>query len=371
MKKYLLVLAAALAAVCCGEKITGGRDTIPLVKQIAVDTSGVLNLVQQYRTRGSEGAVALLGEPEACQAISERFLTADDVDNIRGRGVGDRLPDFAGETFLVCLDDYNAPYAPYLKRGTPEALDSLREVAVKNLLFALDTACHVSAYDSEAALSKMQAKLIIFCNTANAEYGQFDADTLLRIAGRQPLIISTPEAMLEKAYTDGKKNLVAWTDEETAAAGIWEKVSARMQPDFPAPLAVVPDSALDIRTEFRDLLRKYLNTHPEHRLDAVLLDRFDARTDLLSSELDHIRMEMTEEDARFNKALSGTFRFITPAESVTWKTYRLLREENLFTHKIAYPALHYYRSEESIDGDFVYVEVGTDYFQSHYVQGND
>lgn len=371
MKKILILLTAVLMAVGCGEKITGGRDTIQLVKQIASDTSGVMNLVHRYRTHGSEGAIALLGEPVACQALSERFLKADDVNNIDGRSESDQLPDFAGETFLVCLDDYNEPYAQFLRSGSAESLDSLREVAVKNLLFALDTVCHVSAHESKADLPKMSAKVIIYCNPVNAAFGQFDADTLLQIAGKQPLILSTPEAMLEKVYSAGKKNLVVWTSEETAASFVWQYVAGEMQPDFPSPLTLVPEKAVDIRTEFRDLLRKYLNTHPENRLDAVLLDFFNAKEDLLRSELDHIRMEMTEEDARFNKAISGTFQFITPEEAVTWKTYRLLRQENLFTHKIAYPALHYYQSEESIDGDYVYVEVGSDYYQSHYVQGND
>ena len=61
------------------------------------------------------------------------------------------------------------------------------------------------------------------------------------------------------------------------------------------------------------------------------------------------------------------FRILDPASSLIRATYRLLREENLFTHRIALPAVTYYDTAESISGETVLREVSPQYVQSAYV----
>ena len=128
-----LVLLAAL--VSCREHQAVVRDTIPYVKQIAVDTTGTFALVHTYRSAGTKGSIAVIGEPEAASGLASVLLAADNVDNIDGKARTDRLPDFAGESFDIILDEYNAPYI----RMAASSPDSLREVAVRNAVIAVDT----------------------------------------------------------------------------------------------------------------------------------------------------------------------------------------------------------------------------------------
>ena len=108
MKHTIPLLALLLALVSCQERPVVLQDTIPYVKQIAVDTTGTFDLVRSYRTAGSKGSIAVIGEPEDASRLASFLLTADNVDNIDGRARPDRLLDFSGETFDVILDEYNA-----------------------------------------------------------------------------------------------------------------------------------------------------------------------------------------------------------------------------------------------------------------------
>ena len=145
MKHILTVLALLVAFVSCNEHPVVVRDTIPYVKQLAADTTGIFRLVHTYRTAGTKGSIAVIGEPEAAARLASAFLSADRVDNIDGRSAPDRLPDFAGETFDILMDLYNAPYI----RFAASSPDSLREVAVRNAVTAVDTV----AYSNAAVLS--------------------------------------------------------------------------------------------------------------------------------------------------------------------------------------------------------------------------
>ena len=106
------------------------------------------------------GSVVLIGEPERCARVGEELLGADRFDNIDGRPVPDGLPDFAGETISVILDRANAPYAGYLP-GNPLFL---REMAMRQVVFALDTVCRTSLYDPSSLAEKRPAKVLVICS---------------------------------------------------------------------------------------------------------------------------------------------------------------------------------------------------------------
>ena len=56
MKYTLPALVLLLALVSCRERQIVVRDTIPYVKQIAVDTVDTFELVRTYRTAGTKGS---------------------------------------------------------------------------------------------------------------------------------------------------------------------------------------------------------------------------------------------------------------------------------------------------------------------------
>ena len=350
-----LVLLAAL--VSCREHQAVVRDTIPYVKQIAVDTTGTFNLVHSYRTAGTKGSIAVIGEPEDVSRLASVLLAADNVDNIDGKARPDRLPDFAGETFDVILDEYNAPYV----RMAASSPDSLREVAVRNAVIAIDSVAYSNALDPKSRLKANRAKVFVLANSLLSEYGQFDIDTLFKMAGHEPIILTPVEAMLQEAAAAGYKSVAVWAPEKARSA--YENVARVLTPEMNVTVVSTTGNGI-LRPAFRDMLRVYRSLKPGTNLDAVLLDSFTVDLEELDDEVEHIHRQITEEDMAFDRILMPRFRFIEPNACVTAALYRLLREKNLFTHDIAYPTVRYYQTEENREGEYVPVEVSAAYLSA-------
>ena len=346
MKHILPVLAILAALVSCHERPAVLRDTIPYVKQLAVDTTGTFQLISTYRTAGTKGSIAVIGEPEVAVQLAAVLRQADQVDNIDGLPKPDRLPDFAGESFDILLDEYNAPYL----RMAASSPDSLTEVAVRNAVIAVDSVAYSNALDPRSRLAKNRAKVFVLANSLLAEYGQFDIDTLFKMAGREAVILTPVEAMLEEAAKSGYKSVAVWAPAEARSA--YENAAKALQPQLDVTVVSTMGNGL-LRPAFRDMLRIYRTLKPGSNLDAVLLDSFTAN------------LEITEEDMAFDRILMPLFRFIEPNAAMTGALYRLLREKNLFTHDIAYPTVRYYQTEENRDGEYVPVEVSAAYLSAH------
>ena len=358
MKLTFPVLALLLTLVACNKRQTVVRDTIPYVKQLVVDTTGTFPLIGSYRSAGTKGSIAVIGEPEAAARLASALLEADEVDNIDGKAVPDRLPDFAGETFDILMDLYNAPYL----RMAASSPDSLREVAVRNAVIAVDTVAYSNALDANSRLTKTRAKVFVLSNSLLSEYGKFDIDTLFKMAGREALILTPVEAMLQAAEKAGFKRVAVWAPPEARSA--YENTAKIVTPDLDVTVVSTTGNGL-LRPAFRDMLRIYRSLKPGTNLDAVLLDSFMADVEELDAEKEHIHRQITEEDMAFDRILMPHFRFIEPTASLTDALYRLLREKNLFTHDIAYPSVRYYQTEENRDGEFVPVEVSAAYLSAH------
>ena len=357
MKHILTVLALLVAFAACNERPAVVRDTIPYVKQLVADTTGSFRLVRTYRTAGTKGSIAVIGEPEAAARLASALLTADLVDNIDGRPVPDRLPDFAGESFDILMDQYNAPYT----RMAASSPDSLREIAVRNAVISIDSVAYSNALDPMSRLRKSRAKVFVLANSLLTEYGRFDIDTLFKMTGREALILTPVEAMLETAAKAGCRSVAVWAPQEARSA---YEHAARAYPEMAVTVVSTTGNGM-LRPAFRDMLRIFRGLKPKETLDAVLLDSFTANLEELSAEQEHIHRQITEEDMAFDRILTPHFRFIEPNASLTSALYRLLRERNLFTHDIAYPSVRYYQTEENRDGEYVPVEVSAEYISAH------
>ena len=362
-RHLILAFLAAVTLCSCRQVVFTPRPTIPLVLSIAADTTGPYRLAAQAGQRGAEGSIALAGEPAEVIALVRRFQRADLRDNVDGRTVRDSLPDFAGESFDAILDAVHAPYTHFLAEDP--ALDSLREAAVRNAVFAWDSTCFKSAQDPESRLHKTRAKILILTSSMQAEYGLFDIDTLQQLCGGRSILLSPAEVLLDEAFAGGALHIGVWTSRDVKASEAWQGVFQRMSPEGATLAVIAPDAALDIRTELRGFLRQYRATG--RPLDALVIDKYSIDLSPLQSELTMIRRAGAEEDAAFDKMLSPQFRFLEPGPAIVDATYRILRERNLFTHRIANPAVHYYQTEESEDGTPCLVEVGAAYVQRAYV----
>ena len=357
MRITIPVLGAFLLLASCQERQVPVRDTIPYVKQLAVDTAGTYSLLASYRSAGSVGSIAVIGEPEAAWQLSSRLLAADEVDNIDGKPRPDRLPDFAGESFDILMDQYNAPYT----RMAASSPDSLREIAVRNAVISIDSVAYSNALDPMSRHRKSRAKVFVLANSLLTEYGRFDIDTLFKMTGREALILTPVEAMLETAAKAGCRSVAVWAPQEARSA---YEHAAQAYPQMTVTVVSTTGNGM-LRPAFRDMLRIFRGLKPKETLDAVLLDSFTANLEELSAEQEHIHRQITEEDMAFDRTLTPHFRFIEPNASLTSALYRLLRERNLFTHDIAYPSVRYYQTEENRDGEYVPVEVSAEYISAH------
>ena len=364
----LVVLVAA--AVSCKQVQVPPRPTLPLVHVIAADTVGTGRLAATAGRSG--GSVAIIGEPENAILLARRFQVADRVDNVDGRPVRDSLPDFAGETFDVVMDAMNAPYSRFWASAekSPEdqrqtVLDSLREVAVLNAVCAWDSLAWRSTADAEPVLRKERAKILIYTSSLQAQWGLFDVDTLQQMVGGSCRILCGVNTLLEDAYASGARSLAVWTTRDVRNSGVWQAVFDSMDYSDAHISVIAPDTALDIRTEFRNLLRQYNNTG--RVLDALLIDSYSVDMTPLQTELALIQGSVTAEDEAFRAMLSPDFKMMVPTSSIFDATYRLMRENHLFTHRIARPSIHYYETAESGEGTPLLVETTADYALNTYV----
>ena len=348
----------SLAVLSCRPGTGSQFEPVRYVQDIVSDTAGHdFGILRQARGRGTEGTVAIIGEPETALFLAERFLTADRFNNITGRRAMDRLPDFAGERISAYLDEVNAPYSAL----TPEKGDSLREVTVRCVLAALDTASRIRSFNADALEPKQPAKLLVLSSTLCHKYGYADVDTLLKMASL-PLPVVTPVAsLLDEAFSRPAKhlNIGVWTDPKTLESGVFaqafEKRAAALDKDVLATLqAFSPDGDGDLGDRFCSFLEKYFHKGTAFPLSVLCIDDYGVDVALLNRKLEEIRRMESPETMELNKLLAPDFRFVDLTEALTDDVYRILRSRNLFTHDIAYPRMDAFQTEPLGTG-FVFV----------------
>lgn len=366
MKNSILFCLICLAAATgCKRVTTTPRPTIPLVTSIAKDTSGLSRIAAGSRSIGPEGSIAIIGEPSDVIELARLFLITDKADNVDGHYQRDSLPDFAGENFDAILDAHASPYSSFLV-DDKASLDSLREAAVVGAMFAWDSCCFRSAHDIKARLRKEQAKILIFTSSAQAEYGLFDVDTLLQLTGGSSRILSPAKECLKNAVRSGTSNICVWTSEAVKNANAWQGAFKDIGGKDKNITVLSPDEAVDVRNQLRSILRQYLAT--SLTMDALIIDNFTADLVPIYSELSIIRLGGTEEDARMEKMLSPSMIILEPANTIIDATFSLLRQEDLFSHRISLPMIKYYETETSAEGVPVLVEISESYVKKAYVQ---
>lgn len=353
MKKSYILMAVAVAIVSsCKGNLIPPRPTIPLVESIVRDTSGLAMIPALAGHGGPDGSIAIIGEAEDVVLLSRLFMSVDAMDNIDGRQVRDSLPDFAGEQFKVILDVVNAPYSHYI----PDNPDSLREAAVTGAMSAWNPS------------SGGRAKILIFSSPLHSACGIFDVDTLQQLTGGASRIFSPVETTLKDAISEGAENIGVWAGREERSVMAYEEAYEALGAEGRL-ISITPDAAMDVRTQLRSFLRQWRTT--DLRLDAIVLSDYSVSKALLLAEIALIRMAGTEEDQAFSRMISPDLVIVEPGPSLTSALFRYMRENDLFTHRIARPKLHYFETVESDEPEKAIEEVSQSYVYSEYVQGVD
>ena len=358
---FILSIAAMAALTSCRETVFTPRPTIPLVYSILQDTSGLKGVVKSYRSQDPNGSIAIIGTPEESVLLAEKLLTADMVNNIDGSKRPDMLPDFSGERFNLILDPVNAPYEQFLK----EDIDGLRDIAVELSVFAIDTLCRLNPYSADNLKHKDGAKVLVFSSTLMSEFGQFDVDTLIQLAGGTPLTLSPVQALLEEALLVGENvNIGVWSSARVAKSGVYEAVHSNMRSASKLKVMAPEEEDGDLKSRFRSVLSQYRSSGAPLPMHVLLLDAFDASAEEILAEADTVRTGFSEEDMAIAKVLAPDFRVVDVTTAISLSCYRMLRRENLFTHNIVYPSATLYRTEKDHDGSMVLVELSDRYLPS-------
>ncbi len=327
MKRNFLLIGLALVVVAaCKHAVSVPRETIGLVHGIVDDTLGLRSVAARAGWSGADGVIALLGEPKDVISLGRQFCATDRVDNVDGSEKRDSLPDFAGEILHVYLDAFNA---------------------------------------HKALQKKGSAKILIYTSSLQAQYGLFDVDTLQQLTGGKSHVLSPVDIQLDNALADDAQNMVVWTSDAVREARVWENALQARHPENVTLTVLTPAPAEDVRTQFRDILRHCLV--PGLPQDALILDVYGLDLDQIQAELEAIRLSDAEEDIAFDKILPTRFQVYDPAQAVIRSTYKLLRQENLFAHRIDRPVLKYYESAQSKAGQVVLVETTASNVDSNYV----
>lgn len=353
MKKICFLTCCLLTVLltACQENHTARHLSIPYVERILSDTTtGPYSLLSSYNAADTRGSIVILGEAEDALLMTEAFLNADYCNNIDGGSKSDGLPDFAGETVAPLLDIANQPYDDY---AVLKNTDFLKELTVRNFLFAMDTTCLQSPYDTLHPVRKAKAKIVVLASPWSGAFGMAEIDTLRWVANPGIKVISALDAVMDQAMKKGGRTVI-WTTEAKRLANLYPAffkhyLRARQGQTLPqlgwSIFAPGIDSLRDegsLRSRFLGMLDDYMETHRGQRINSILLDDRNVDPVRLQAVIDGIKK--TDEDALlgYKNILAQDCICISPWQAVTDSCYALMRRDNSFTHRIAYPAVRFY-----------------------------
>ena len=358
-------MLAALALISCRETVKVTRPVPDYLARILADTtSRDYNLVKAYDPASDEGGIYIIGSPEDVMLMAEAFLSSDRYDNITGRGSADHLPDFAGETICPVIDLANYPYDDYIALSSK---DLLSEITLADFIFAMDTTCRVSPYDTIHRVRKSPAKAVVVASTYSCIYGFSAIDSLCRRANPYVTVVSALDEMMDQALSAGKKTVI-WTSRgkldgdiykdflcEENGMGYRQRRLSRGLSDPEGAWSVFAPAADSLsapdpttRDLFFDLLDNWQkSSFPGERISSIILEDSSVDVAELKAVIDELKKTDDDFLLHYRNMLSPSCELICPEEVATRRCYGVLRSRNTFTHRIAYPGAKCYSSYPS------------------------
>lgn len=305
MKAYKIISFFCLCAILCGchRTVKTGPDTTAFVKQIlAQRTSHVKTLLTSFNASSPDGNIVIIDAPERASAIADKFLGSDYYDNIDAKSNPDLLPDFAGETI--------APMGIKFQSGSEE---EYRNLAVRSVIDAVD-----SLYD---------AKLVVITAPELSDIGVFDVDTLLTSTGADLPVIYP--LVLASAETSGRVGIIASSNVS--------KEYYRLL--FGSDAFIYEWDEADDAGVLSSLLSEYLAQGSAAALSCIVIDDFRFSQAQINEEWHSLLTEENAENFKLRQATTKDFVIVDTREIAAKAVFQVLRDRNLFTHKVAYPQL--------------------------------
>lgn len=344
-KSQLLLILTGFSFLACQSRVEEQRPTIQYVRDILADKScAEYSLLSSIKEADRKGDIVIIGTGEQCSVLGAQFTTCDFFDNVDASMGGDGLPDFGGEYISTIVDEANAPYSDFIFNGNATLL---REAVVRSVLSAIDTTYSLTAYDIDCQGRKAPAKAIVLADVYQQVYGKFDVDTLLHSTGCGIEVITPLASMLDYALGNSvKQNLrlgiicpAGLKDSTLYRSAATEILAGRKVDCFASP-SIASDTT-NVLVAFLDRYIAAGNTEP---LDAIIVDDYSVLQSDLEDGLRRASSLMSAESLTYAKYLSDGIRAACPAEAVSAACFRLMREHNLFTHKISMPQVLSYKT---------------------------
>ena len=338
MKLLRLSLVVVLPLFCaCKQTTQVCKPPVAVVSNILSGAEAELaSVLSLYDKTSSEGDITIIDSPERAAQLSEVMLDSDRFDNIDGSRSSDNLPDFAGERIVALMDIARDNYAQMDSM-------SLRDIAVRSTVAALDTRCCVSSYDTEYLSSKPTSKVVIISSPEIQAAGAYDIDTLMNATGVELPVIMPLRLMLSRSYGKGARNIGIITDGMSSISGAYDSICNEIAPAGSVHDCYVVSTddlmGTDVLLEF---LQSYKDAGNTAALDVLLIDTFHYTVDLLREEYTAILLDDNQENVGVRPLISKDFEFYSTASTVADECYALMRKRNIFTHDIHYPTASAY-----------------------------
>lgn len=364
-KEIFIILVSTVLAASCGRVRTAGIDVLPAVGRMIADTSCVEHTILDAYQNDRNGTVAVFGPSEKTLMLTDFLVGCDIFDNVDGKSQTDWLPDFAGETFVGYMDVLNGLYCDFFTSGRER---ELREFVVRGAVAAVSSNSYQTVFSSAPTAVKTPSKVFIL-SSSFASLAESDVDTLFSAMGKSLPVITPVNALVDKAVSLSRDGCAAglWADSDVLASGVYadafHKASIRLGQPVAEYVGFSPEPGGDALSDILSFLDMYVLSGAASPLSVLLLDplQMSYRASGYKDAVATIRSDA--EYASYRRLLSDGFVVVDAMTAIAESCYRLMREKDLFTHRIAYPEKVEYTlvASEEEEVPFKYVELTTAY----------
>lgn len=320
-----------------------------------------------YDSSDKYATIAVTGPLQEVSAFTDWMMECDIFENIDGKPVPDGLPDFAGEIFAPFYDVASEDYAGYFRSGREV---DFREMNVNHAIAAVARQCSANAWVRDAVTEKLQSKMMVLASSLSY-VSVADIETLFSRAGSSFPVVSPVRALAEKALAadEGGAAVGIWADTDVIASGVYAAAfkdadPARAGAEYTA--FSVPDT-LSVREGVFAWLDEYASVWNGRPLGVLLIDSplLSKHAAEISETLSSIVSSDEPKEMAYRQFVAEGCKVFDSLSAVSEACYKVLRESNGFTHRIAYPQKAEYMIVPSAgdDGKVKYIEMSNIYVQ--------
>ena len=221
-------------------------------------------------------------------------------------------------------------------------------------------------FSREPSDPKSPSKIFIL-SSSFASLAQHDVDTLFSAVGKSLPVITPVNALVENAMRHRQDGCTVglWADSDVLASGVYADAFHRASDGLQTVdyVGFSPDSTEDVLEGLTEFLDMYILSGAQYPLSVLLYDDFSASWNTQECRKAVETILSDDEYAHYRKFLSDGFAVVDAMSAIAASCYRLMREKDMFTHRISYPETTEYTLVASDGGEypFKYVELTAGY----------